>query len=65
MLVAAEEATGLPATSVRVGIVCGDRNGHWGTSDIYPLIVKSALTLRCLPDAKPVSHDSQLSDISV
>lgn len=48
----ASQSTGLRATSVRVGILCGDRNGHWNTSELYPSVVKSALELRYLPNTE-------------
>lgn len=55
VLLAASQKTGLVGTTVRVGLICGDPNGHWTTSDMYPLMVKSAIALKCLPDVEGVS----------
>ncbi|THH29826.1 hypothetical protein EUX98_g4377 [Antrodiella citrinella] len=50
ILAAASERTGLRTVSVRIGQLCGDRNGHWNEKEWFPSIVKSALYVKCLPD---------------
>ncbi|TCD63425.1 putative NRPS-like protein biosynthetic cluster [Steccherinum ochraceum] len=50
ILSAATEETGLRTLSVRIGQLCGDRNGHWNEKEWFPSIVKSALYVGCLPD---------------
>ncbi|CAK5265953.1 unnamed protein product [Mycena citricolor] len=43
-------ASGLDATSFRIGQVCGSQsNGAWATTDWVPALVKSSIALRCLP----------------
>ncbi|KAI0632701.1 acetyl-CoA synthetase-like protein [Trametes polyzona] len=43
-------ATGLRATAVRVGQLCGDtRVGGWSTSEWVPLLVRAGLHLRAMP----------------
>lgn len=61
MLIIAKEKTGLSTTSIRTGILCGDRNGYWTTTDAFPLIVKTGPLLNCLCDvgvsrAFPIRH---------
>ncbi|KAF7798255.1 hypothetical protein EIP86_009472 [Pleurotus ostreatoroseus] len=42
---------GLEVTSLRVGQVCGsDMSGAWNVTDWVPILVKSALSMGCLPD---------------
>ncbi|TFK94535.1 acetyl-CoA synthetase-like protein [Polyporus arcularius HHB13444] len=50
ILTNAEDSANLPAVVVRLGQVCGDRNGYWKENEWFPPIVKSALSLGCLPD---------------
>ncbi|KAI0702415.1 hypothetical protein C8T65DRAFT_741576 [Cerioporus squamosus] len=50
VLINAGESANLPAVIVRLGQVCGDRNGYWKENEWFPPIVKSALSLGCLPD---------------
>ncbi|KAH8101719.1 acetyl-CoA synthetase-like protein, partial [Cristinia sonorae] len=50
ILSAASERFGLRTVSVRIGQLCGDRNGHWNEKEWFPSIVKSALYTNCLPD---------------
>lgn len=49
ILDAAAERTALQPTVVRFGQVCGDGNGTWNETEWFPSLVKSALTLGCLP----------------
>ncbi|KIK64285.1 hypothetical protein GYMLUDRAFT_94733 [Collybiopsis luxurians FD-317 M1] len=45
--------SGLQTTSFRIGQVAGgEPNGAWATSDWFPILVKSSLTLNKLPDAR-------------
>ncbi|CAA7263093.1 unnamed protein product [Cyclocybe aegerita] len=49
------EHSGLQASSIRVGQVCGGQpNGAWATTDWVPIIVKSGLALGALPHAQGV-----------
>jgi thioester reductase-like protein len=45
----AAERTALRPVVVRLGQVCGDESGTWNESEWFPSLVKSALTLGCLP----------------
>jgi thioester reductase-like protein len=45
----AAERTALRPVVVRLGQVCGDGSGTWNESEWFPSLVKSALTLGCLP----------------
>ncbi|KAI0272871.1 acetyl-CoA synthetase-like protein [Russula aff. rugulosa BPL654] len=49
ILDAAAERTALRPVVVRFGQVCGDGNGTWNETEWFPSLVKSALTLGCLP----------------
>jgi hypothetical protein len=49
ILDAAAERTALRPVVVRLGQVCGDGSGTWNESEWFPSLVKSALTLGCLP----------------
>lgn len=49
ILDAAADRTALQPTVVRFGQVCGDGNGTWNETEWFPSLVKSALTLGCLP----------------
>ncbi|KAI9459305.1 acetyl-CoA synthetase-like protein [Russula earlei] len=49
ILDAAAERTALRPVVVRLGQVCGDGNGTWNEKEWFPSLIKSALTLRCLP----------------
>lgn len=51
----ARESVDLPAVIVRLGQVCGDRKGYWKENEWFPPIVKSSLSLGCLPDMDEVS----------
>ena len=54
ILDAAAERTALQPVVVHLGQVCGDGNGTW--NEIwFPYLVKSALTLGCLPSLDGVS----------
>ena len=55
ILIAANQKTGLHSTTVRVGFLCGDRNGTWAPNEMYPQVIKSAIALKCLPDVQGVS----------
>ncbi|KJA27589.1 hypothetical protein HYPSUDRAFT_862666 [Hypholoma sublateritium FD-334 SS-4] len=44
-------ASGLDATSLRIGQISGSGNGAWAVSDWVPILVKSGLALGCLPRA--------------
>ncbi|KAJ6483120.1 putative aminoadipate reductase [Mycena sanguinolenta] len=47
--------SGLPASSLRIGQICGSvLTGAWATSDWFPILVKTSLTLGCLPLADGV-----------
>ena len=54
ILAAASERTDLRTVCVRIGQLCGDRNGHWNEKEWFPSIVKSALYVGCLPDVPEV-----------
>ncbi|KAI9433075.1 acetyl-CoA synthetase-like protein [Lactarius indigo] len=45
----AAERTALRPVVVRLGQVCGDGSGTWNESEWFPSLLKSALTLGCLP----------------
>ncbi|KAI0298355.1 acetyl-CoA synthetase-like protein [Multifurca ochricompacta] len=45
----AAERTALRPVVVRLGQVCGDGSGSWNENEWFPSLVKSALTLGCLP----------------
>ncbi|KAI9459309.1 acetyl-CoA synthetase-like protein [Russula earlei] len=49
ILDAATERTALRPVVIRLGQVCGDGNGTWNEKEWFPSLIKSALTLRCLP----------------
>lgn len=49
ILDAASERTALQPVVVRLGQVCGDGNGTWNEKEWFPSLVKSAVTLGCLP----------------
>jgi thioester reductase-like protein len=51
----AAERTALRPVVVRLGQVCGDGNGTWNEKEWFPSLVKSALTLGCLPSVDGVS----------
>jgi thioester reductase-like protein len=55
ILDAAAERTVLRPVVVRFGQVCGDGNGTWNETEWFPSLVKSALTLGCLPSLDGVS----------
>ncbi|KAI0750819.1 acetyl-CoA synthetase-like protein [Daedaleopsis nitida] len=44
--------TGMPTVIVRLGQVSGDKIGHWNEREWFPALVKSALSVRCLPDVE-------------
>ncbi|KAI0249337.1 acetyl-CoA synthetase-like protein [Lactifluus subvellereus] len=56
ILDAAAERTALRPVVVRLGQVCGDGIGTWNESEWFPSLVKSALTLGCLPSLDGVSE---------
>ncbi|KAG8221454.1 hypothetical protein J3R82DRAFT_1660 [Butyriboletus roseoflavus] len=43
--------SGLHATSLRIGQIAGGLGGSWATTDWFPIIVKSSITLGVLPEA--------------
>ncbi|KAH9000656.1 acetyl-CoA synthetase-like protein [Lactarius hatsudake] len=49
ILDAAAERTALRPVVVRLGQVCGDGSGTWNESEWFPSLLKSAITLGCLP----------------
>ncbi len=55
ILDAASERTPLRPVVVRFGQVCGDGNGTWNEKEWFPSLVKSAVTLGCLPSLDGVS----------
>ena len=55
ILDAAAERTSLRPVVVRLGQVCGEGNGTWNETEWFPRLVKSALTLKCLPRLDGVS----------
>jgi len=55
ILDAAAERTALRPVVVRLGQVCGDGNGAWNEKEWFPSLIKSALTLGCLPSLDGVS----------
>lgn len=55
MLARAAERTELAPIIVRIGQLCGGRNGSWNTSEWVPSIVRSGQLLGCLPRADGVS----------
>ena len=59
ILDATAERTSLRPAVVRLGQVCGDGNGIWNEREWFPSLVKSALTLDCLPSLDGVSGDTR------
>ena len=57
----AAERTALRPVVVRLGQVCGDGSGTWNENEWFPSLVKSALTLRCLPSVDGVRARSDLT----
>ncbi|KAI0737808.1 hypothetical protein C8Q80DRAFT_1114696 [Daedaleopsis nitida] len=41
---------GIPTLIVRVGQIGGDNTGYWNEREWFPALVKSGLSVRCLPD---------------
>ena len=50
----AAERTALRPVVVRLGQVCGDGSGTWNENEWFPSLVKSGLTLGCLPSVDGV-----------
>lgn len=50
----AAEKTALQPVVVRLGQVCGDVTGSWNETEWFPSLVKSALSVKCLPDLEGV-----------
>ncbi|PSS15405.1 hypothetical protein PHLCEN_2v3281 [Hermanssonia centrifuga] len=48
----AQHKTGLRTTVVRLGQLCGARNGYWNEREWFPAVVQSAEYLHCLPDVE-------------
>ncbi|KAM5540045.1 hypothetical protein V8D89_006185 [Ganoderma adspersum] len=48
------EQHNVPISIVRLGQVCGDRSGYWNEKEWFPAMIKSALSIRCLPNLKAV-----------
>lgn len=45
--------------AVRMGQACGSKaTGAWGMTEWVPIMVKSSVTLGCLPEIAGVSHQS-------
>jgi thioester reductase-like protein len=51
----ATNATALKATILRMGQVSGNRHGTLNVSDWFPVMIKSSLALRSLPEVERVS----------
>ncbi|PCH33942.1 acetyl-CoA synthetase-like protein [Wolfiporia cocos MD-104 SS10] len=50
-VLARAHANGYKATILRVGQLCGSREtGVWNTTEWFPILVKSSIALRCIPD---------------
>ena len=47
-------ASGLRATSLRIGQIAGGPNGSWATTDWVPIFIKSSIALGALPDSMGV-----------
>ncbi|KIJ18039.1 hypothetical protein PAXINDRAFT_97557 [Paxillus involutus ATCC 200175] len=47
--------SGLPGSSFRIGQISGGTRGAWSTTDWVPILVKSSVTLRALPEARGVA----------
>ncbi|CAL1709820.1 unnamed protein product [Somion occarium] len=60
ILAAATYVTGLPSVVVRLGQLSGNPNGHWNEKEWFPAIVKSAVSVECLPDVPGVAPVSWL-----
>ena len=50
MIMEVSRRTGMPATIVRLGQVCGDKLGHWNEKEWFSAMVKSSLITGTLPD---------------
>jgi thioester reductase-like protein len=55
ILVEARLRAGVPTLNVRLGQICGGKNGFWSITDWVPIIVATSVELGCLPDAIGVS----------
>ncbi len=48
-------ASGIQACSLRIGQICGgEPNGAWSFTDWVPILVKSSIALKALPDTQGV-----------
>lgn len=56
MLISAIANTGLRTTSVRPGVLYGDRSRCWNPNDLFPLLFKSAPQLGCIFDMDEVRN---------
>lgn len=44
------ERRGMHTVVMRLGQVAGDRKGYWNEQEWFPILVKSALFQKCLPE---------------
>ncbi|KAJ7596093.1 hypothetical protein C8J56DRAFT_395210 [Mycena floridula] len=49
VLAHAAESTALSPSIIRLGQLCGARNGSWNPREWFPTLIRSAQILRCLP----------------
>ena len=54
---------GISTVIVRLGQVSGDKNSQWNEREWFPALVKSALSVRCLPDVEGVSMRPVCADL--
>lgn len=46
---------GIPCTTLRIGQICGSKDtGAWDTSEWVPILLKSSIALKALPDLSSV-----------
>ncbi|TIC21279.1 acetyl-CoA synthetase-like protein [Wallemia mellicola] len=59
----ASSKIGLPTTVLRIGQLCGDREvGYWTSSNWVPAIIKSGVSLHCLPTGDDIITWISLDD---
>lgn len=59
----ASSRIGLPTTVLRIGQLCGDREvGYWTSNNWVPAIIKSGLSLHCLPTGDDIITWISLDD---
>jgi thioester reductase-like protein len=54
ILARAAQQTALRPIIVRLGQLTGDANGSWNEREWFPSMVKSAFTVKCLPNLNAV-----------